>query len=46
MERWSFRKSGKDIAILSKDPEKQYQLVVGTDSQPHNGEGVDLLRQL
>lgn len=31
------------IQFLSEDPEKTYQLVVGTDSQPHNGSGVDFV---
>ncbi len=33
----------KILAFLVQDPEKQYQLVVGTDSQPHNGSGVDFV---
>lgn len=33
----------KILQFLAKDPEKQYQLVVGTDSQPHNGQGVDFV---
>lgn len=33
----------KILAFLAQDPEKQYQLVVGTDSQPHNGSGVDFV---
>lgn len=31
------------LAFLAADPESNYQLVVGTDSQPHNGEGVDFV---
>lgn len=31
------------LAFLSEDPESKYQLVVGTDSQPHNGIGVDFV---
>jgi len=33
----------KILQFLAKDPERKYQLVVGTDSQPHNGEGVDFV---
>ncbi|MBI2405020.1 ribonuclease H-like YkuK family protein [Candidatus Gottesmanbacteria bacterium] len=33
----------KILTFLSKDPEGTYQLVVGTDSQPHNGAGVDFI---
>ncbi len=33
----------KILEFLSKDPHAQYQLVVGTDSQPHNGSGVDFV---
>lgn len=33
----------KILAFLSEDPEGKYQLVVGTDSQPHNGAGVDFV---
>ena len=33
----------KILDFLAKDPQKQYQLVVGTDSQPHNGSGVDFV---
>ena len=33
----------KILLFLAGDPEKKYQLVVGTDSQPHNGEGVDFV---
>jgi predicted RNase H-related nuclease YkuK (DUF458 family) len=33
----------KILQFLAGDPEKHYQLVVGTDSQPHNGEGVDFV---
>ena len=31
------------LDFFAKDPEKKYQLVVGTDSQPHNGSGVDFV---
>ncbi len=31
------------LAFLAADPESNYQLVVGTDSQPHNGAGVDFV---
>ena len=31
------------IDFLAKDPASTYQLVVGTDSQPHNGSGVDFV---
>jgi len=33
----------KILAFLSQDPEGEYALVVGTDSQPHNGAGVDFV---
>jgi predicted RNase H-related nuclease YkuK (DUF458 family) len=33
----------KILKFLAKDPEKEYQIVVGTDSQPHNGMGVDFV---
>ncbi len=33
----------KILQFLAKDPDGQYQLVVGTDSQPHNGSGVDFV---
>jgi predicted RNase H-related nuclease YkuK (DUF458 family) len=33
----------KILQFLAKDPERKYQLVVGTDSQPRNGEGVDFV---
>lgn len=33
----------KILAFLASDPEKNYQLVIGTDSQPHNGSGVDFV---
>jgi len=33
----------KILQFLAADPKKQYQLVVGTDSQTHNGEGVDFV---
>jgi hypothetical protein len=28
---------------MSREPERKYQLVIGTDSQPHNGSGVDFV---
>ncbi|MBI5620769.1 ribonuclease H-like YkuK family protein [Candidatus Gottesmanbacteria bacterium] len=31
------------LAFLAADPESNYQLVVGTDSQPRNGAGVDFV---
>ena len=33
----------KILLFLAKEPEKKYQIVVGTDSQPHNGSGVDFV---
>lgn len=33
----------KILLFLSKDPDRKYRLVVGTDSQPHNGSGVDFV---
>ncbi|MCX6794356.1 MAG: hypothetical protein NTY06_04625, partial [Candidatus Gottesmanbacteria bacterium] len=33
----------KILMFLSQDPDRKYQLVVGTDSQPHNGSGVDFV---
>lgn len=33
----------KILQFLSKDPDKTYKLVVGSDSQPHNGSGVDFV---
>ncbi len=33
----------KIISFLARDPEKKYRVVVGTDSQPHNGAGVDFV---
>jgi uncharacterized protein len=33
----------KILQFLAKDPQKKYELVIGTDSQPHNGEGVDFV---
>lgn len=33
----------KILEFLSKDPDRKYQIVVGTDSQPHNGSGVDFV---
>lgn len=31
------------INFLASEPERKYQIVVGTDSQPHNGAGVDFV---
>lgn len=31
------------LDFLSYEPEYKYQIVVGTDSQPHNGSGVDFV---
>lgn len=31
------------LQFLAGEPEKKYQIVVGTDSQPHNGSGVDFV---
>jgi predicted RNase H-related nuclease YkuK (DUF458 family) len=28
---------------MAAEPERKYQLVIGTDSQPHNGSGVDFV---
>lgn len=33
----------KILAFLAREPAATYQLVVGTDSQPHNGSGVDFV---
>ena len=33
----------KILAFLAREPERAYRLVVGTDSQPHNGSGVDFV---
>ena len=33
----------KILAFLAREPERTYHLVVGTDSQPHNGSGVDFV---
>lgn len=33
----------KILQFLDSEPECQYKLVVGTDSQPHNGSGVDFV---
>lgn len=33
----------KILAFLAREPERTYHLVVGTDSQPHNGLGVDFV---
>jgi predicted RNase H-related nuclease YkuK (DUF458 family) len=33
----------KILRFLSKDPKGKYQIIVGTDSQPHNGKGVDFV---
>ena len=31
------------LTFLAAEPERTYQLVIGTDSQPHNGAGVDFV---
>ncbi len=31
------------LSFLAREPERKYQIVVGTDSQPHNGTGVDFV---
>ena len=31
------------LSFLAREPERKYQIVVGTDSQPHNGAGVDFV---
>jgi predicted RNase H-related nuclease YkuK (DUF458 family) len=31
------------LAFIAESPEETYQLVVGTDSQSHNGQGVDFV---
>jgi len=31
------------LQFLAAVPEAKYQLVIGTDSQPHNGQGVDFV---
>lgn len=31
------------LSFLAAEPERKYELVVGTDSQPHNGSGVDFV---
>ncbi|MFZ5844975.1 MAG: ribonuclease H-like YkuK family protein [Patescibacteria group bacterium] len=31
------------LAFLAAEPERKYQIVIGTDSQPHNGQGVDFV---
>lgn len=31
------------LDFLATEPERTYQIVVGTDSQPHNGSGVDFV---
>jgi predicted RNase H-related nuclease YkuK (DUF458 family) len=33
----------KILMFLAEVPESKYQLVIGTDSQPHNGSGVDFV---
>ena len=33
----------KILEFLAVDPDSSYQLVIGTDSQPHNGAGVDFV---
>lgn len=36
----------KVLAFLAAEPERIYQIVIGTDSQPHNGSGVDFVTAL
>ena len=31
------------LDFLAKEPDSTYQIVIGTDSQPHNGSGVDFV---
>lgn len=31
------------LAFLKEDPSRPYRLVIGTDSQPHNGAGTDFV---
>ena len=31
------------LSFLSQEKEKEYRIIVGTDSQPHNGSGVDFV---
>lgn len=31
------------LSFMAAEPERKYQLVIGTDSQPHNGSGVDFV---
>lgn len=31
------------LKFLAREPESKYEIVVGTDSQPHNGSGVDFV---
>jgi uncharacterized protein len=33
----------KILSFLARDPKREYQIIVGTDSQPHNGTGVDFV---
>lgn len=33
----------KILTFLAREPQGRYQIVVGTDSQPHNGAGVDFV---
>jgi len=33
----------KILQFLRKEPNRVYQIIVGTDSQPHNGQGVDFV---
>lgn len=33
----------KILNFLRHDPEREYHIVIGTDSQPHNGSGVDFV---
>lgn len=36
----------KVLAFLAAKPDSTYQIVIGTDSQPHNGSGVDFVTAL
>lgn len=31
------------LEFMSSEPQKPYRLIIGTDSQPHNGAGVDFV---
>lgn len=36
----------KVLAFMAKEPEAKYQLVIGTDSQPKNGQSTDFISAL